>query len=327
VWNLENLEYKSFRLPEPFWYLYQTVKMCLEHFLVNGTKVVLSLKGIVLHYSFDSDTALITKVQGLILLVSLHATEDQFSVVSLKRSGIDDLEVDRNSTFTRNTHQLQTQKYCLNTGNKFTCSFSQYRQLPFSNAQIWFVKDDASVHAYQGQNSLILVEAKEGEEGGPWPYPDPFRPSSILFIDDRDQVAFHCSSYCISSMASLTGGLFYVKTDDGLFLCSSLQRSLDPSNALLYELVRSPGKFNCGDLSVVEIFGDKDFVVRTDDMTARVGIWCFDERWQPSWAPVRTFKDIPKKERVTVSDEGDVERSASYGYDSELDYVYSDDEL
>lgn len=90
VWNLENLEYKAFRLPEPFWYLYWTIEMYLELFLVHGTKVVLSLKGIVLQYSFDTDTALITEVQGLILLVSLHATEDQFSVVSLKGSGIDD---------------------------------------------------------------------------------------------------------------------------------------------------------------------------------------------------------------------------------------------
>lgn len=119
-------------------------------------------------------------------------------------------------------------------------------------------------------------------------------------------------------------GLVLRQPDAGLFLCSqSLQRSRDPSNALLYELVRSPGKFNWGNLSVADIFGDKDFVVRTDDKSARVGIWCFDERWQPSCFPVRTFKDIPKKERVTVSDEGHVERSASDGYDSELDYVYS----
>ncbi|KAF4760993.1 hypothetical protein N7455_000624 [Penicillium solitum] len=299
VWNMRNQQYKSFRIPS----------LRFGHHISIGSKVMLSYVDSVVHFCFDSGVTRSIKIGPFILLLSLHAEEDGFSVVCVRRKDGNNTQLWEYAGLSWETHHLQTQKFSVHD-NTFICIWEQYQELPFRHDELWGSKytlgdTTPKYRAYlrPGQSSTLLGNCTtEAYRRTLYPTDDPLRDevesgslSLSLEANDRITVHFHGPE---PNSRSPHVNLDYSTQGRGLIYC--FENSHLPGTTILHigfefsdpSLVRDAKacRFESSHRVVfpherfcTSAFGDGDFVIFPAD--GKIWIWCFDETWRPSGLP------------------------------------------
>ncbi|KAJ5142981.1 uncharacterized protein N7515_001768 [Penicillium bovifimosum] len=302
VWKWPTGEFKSFRIPSP----------SVTHHVAHGSKILLSFEhskdfSEVVHFCFDSglSRAVTVKNSVAILFVSLHASEDQFSLISACKTSGEPFDY-REQPLCREDHKLQVHKFSVHD-NEFVCSWTQDQDLPCGRHGWRLSKDRHGVDRecrHPSQSSRLLwsiyeytIDDSEDDEDDVFSYKPTAREySSVhLSLEANDHITVHCTyqaehSNFINAYLDRPGQgtelMFrYTKgTDDRKFqvhLGSEIltRSSASTTNVLSFNVKRwlfPPPIDDC-----TTIVADGDFLIfwyRYDDMY----IWCFDENWEPS---------------------------------------------
>ncbi|KAJ9483548.1 hypothetical protein VN97_g9846 [Penicillium thymicola] len=297
VWNMHNQQYKSFRIPS----------LRFGHYISIGSKVMLSYVDSVVHFCFDSGVTRSIQIGPLILLLSLHAEEDGFAVVCVRRKDGNNIQL-HEYTCTRlfwEAHHLQTRKFSVHE-NTFICIWEQYQELPFRHDELWATQGDTiptcRACLRPGQSSTVLGNNTTEDYRRTF-YPTDDSPrrdegkfgslSLSLEADDRIIVHFHAlQPHRRGPHVNLDyseGGLIYCFENSHSSGTTRLRIGFeysDPSlvrDAKAYRFESShsvvfPYKWSC-----TSALGDGDFVIFLAD--GKIWIWCFDETWRPSGLP------------------------------------------
>jgi hypothetical protein len=286
VWKISTNEYKYFRLP-------------LAHFIhhvSHGSKVLLSYEGSVVHFCFDSGMTRTVKTGMVILFVSLHPSEDQFSIISPCNTSGEEVELRREFPLRRNDHNLQAQKYSVHN-NELVCSWMQHQELPFHEDGWKLQRGPYDLTLYReclhpSQSSSLLWSHMHTSTGLDFH-------STHLSLEANDQISVHFTprekvSNATSAYLDHPGqgsGLVYRHESRvygqkfKLYIgseCSTRSYVSSDTNALQFNVKRKlnpPPIRDC-----YGVVGDRDFVLfysLHDD----IWIWCFDETWDPSGVP------------------------------------------
>ncbi|KAJ5400550.1 hypothetical protein N7465_011039 [Penicillium sp. CMV-2018d] len=297
VWNMRNQQHKSFRIPS----------LRFGHYISIGSKVMLSYADSVVHFCFDSGAARSIQIGPFILLLSLHAEEDRFSVVCVRRKDGNNMQLSEYGGLFWEEHHLQTQKFSVHD-NKFICIWEQYQELPFRPDDLWgpkytpgaIISKKYRACLQPGQSSALLGNcAVEAYRRTLYPTLGPPLQSGSLSLsleaDDRITVHFHAP---VLNTRSPHVNLDYSAQGRGLIYC--FENSHLPGTTILRigfefsdpSLVRDAKacRFESSHQVVfpherfcTSAFGDGDFVVFPAE--GKIWIWCFDETWRPSGLP------------------------------------------
>ncbi|KAJ5683153.1 hypothetical protein N7462_006318 [Penicillium macrosclerotiorum] len=278
VWNLDTKESASFRIPSAHY----------RHFLVNGSKVALSYRDYVVHWSFRSTVAHTVKTGSAIVVLALHPREDQFTVVRLSKNIITG---DSNTATTATTAdmdsldgalsidmcQLHTEKYSLDHDrSKFRSIFSLDQ--PFPGPEIckeWIKATWFEQEIYRGQSCAFL----ENWDGGG---ADQERSNLYLSLEgDQSEVAIHtlpAQFNKIGSMICPEKGILYAlakNREQYAILETKLQATPPTSHSCLW--YQHP-IVDVKDLEPCSwVFGDGEFILFLfyDDLE----IWAMNEAY------------------------------------------------
>ncbi|KAJ6124979.1 hypothetical protein N7471_012296 [Penicillium samsonianum] len=299
VWNMAKEQYKSFRIPS----------LQFAHYISIGSKVMLSYADSVVHFCFDSGVARSINIGPFILLLSVHAEEDGFSVVCVRRKNGNNIQPWKDGDLFWEEHHLQTQKFSVHD-NKFICIWEQYRELPFRHDELWGFQCDPedTTSPYKeclrpGQSSALLEYHTLETYRSRYPTDDPplrnkFEFGSLslsLEADDQITVHFHPNEL---DFRYPHANLDYSARGPGLIYCfgesrfstemelhigcefSELSHVRD-AKACRFKSMHTavfPANRSC-----TLVLGDGDFVLFPSG--DKIWIWCFNEAWLPSGIP------------------------------------------
>ncbi|CAI7643294.1 unnamed protein product [Penicillium viridicatum] len=301
VWNMHNQQHKSFRIPS----------LRFNHYISIGSKVMLSYADSVVHFCFDSGVARSIQTGPFILLLSLHAEEDRFSVVCVRGKDGNDIHPWEYAGLYQEDHYLQTQKFSVHD-NTFICIWEQYQELPFRPDELWgskytpgaIISKKYRACLQPGQSSALLGNCTtEAYRRTHYPtYDPPLRDevesgslSLSLEADDRITVHFHApepntrSPHVNLDYSAQGRGLIYCFENSHLSGTTILRVGFefsDPSLAPDAKACRFESSHRVvfpHERVCTSAFGDGDFVVFPAD--GKIWIWCFDETWRPSGLP------------------------------------------
>ncbi|OQE39295.1 hypothetical protein PENCOP_c007G07105 [Penicillium coprophilum] len=282
VWHMSTEQYKSFRIPS----------LQFTHYISIGSKVVLGYTDSVVHFCFDFGVARFVKLVPFILLLSVHAEEDAFTVVSARREYGDNTQPWENGALFSDEHHLMIHKFSVHE-NTFICTSERYRELPFISEDAWELqREPEDTKPYReclrpGQSSILLVNSLMVS------YSDTL--SLSLEADDQITVHFHTPELGFKNRhtnldySARGPGLYYSLVDLGIStktqLCIGCEFP-EPTHALDTKgrqftpryIVDFPPNRTCN-----SVLGDRDFVIFPSD--DKIWIWCFDEEWLPSGVP------------------------------------------
>lgn len=271
---------------------------------------MLSYADSVVHFCFDSGVARSIKIGPFILLLSLHAEEDAFSVVCVRGKDGNNIQIWEYAGLFWEAHHLQTQKFSIHN-NTFICIWEQYQELPFRHDELWGTKytPGDTIPKYRaclrpGQSSTLLGNCTtEAYRRTLYPTDDPPLRDEVesgslslsLEADDRITVHFHPPE---PNSRSPHVNLDYSAQGRGLIYCFE---NSQPSGTTILRIgfefsdhshVRDAKacRFESSHTVVfpherfcTSAFGDGDFVIFPAD--GKIWIWCFDEIWRPSGLP------------------------------------------
>ncbi|KAJ5571916.1 hypothetical protein N7535_005576 [Penicillium sp. DV-2018c] len=272
VWRRSTDEYKYFRIPSTHF----------VHHVSHGSKVLLGYGGSVVHFCFDSGLTRTVETGMVILFVSLHPSEDRFSIISARNTSGNEFGLQEG-------HNVQVQKFSVHD-DEFVCSWTQQRKIP-CREKVWTLRrhNDQTPQReclHPSQSSSLL-----------WP------PISNLYtmhlsLEVNDQITVHFNSQqsdhatnahldrpgqgsgLMCRMESGTSG----ELDTMLYIGheSSIRPSvISETNAVQFDAMHQMYLRLEGDRS--EVVGDGDFLLfysSHDDLE----VWCFDKTWDPSRA-------------------------------------------
>ncbi|KAJ5207064.1 hypothetical protein N7472_003512 [Penicillium cf. griseofulvum] len=283
VWNMPKEQYKSFRIPS----------LQFTHYISIGSKVMLSYVDSVVHFCFDSGVARSVRIGLFILLLSVHAEDDAFTVFSICRKDGDNIELPRDGVLCSDEHHLKTQRFSVHE-NQFIRSWEQYRELPFGDGSLWQIQsepEDPPVlkkSLRPGQSSALLSNSYGM---------DAPCDSISLSLEADDQVTVHFHSVEVDSK-NKHANLDYSARGPGLSYCFEDYAISEKTRLCIgrefpelsdvfdakgcrFQSTRTVDFPNNRPSS--SILGDGDFVILPDD--DKIWIWCFDEAWLPFGIP------------------------------------------
>lgn len=279
---------------------------------------MLSYADSVVHFCFDSGVARSINIGPFILLLSVHAEQDGFSVVCVRRKNGDNIQPWKDGDLFWEEHHLQTQRFSVHD-NKFICIWEQYQELPFRHDELWGFQceqeDTPSPYRESlrpGQSSTLL-EHRDNEASRAyrsryptddplidewWAYCEYSSLSLSLEADDQITVHFHPKEL---DFRYAHANLDYSARGPGLIYClKDMENSAYLKNATLCIGRESSELLHVRDAKAcrfeylhetlfprerwcISVWGDGDFVIfPVDD---QIWIWCFDEAWLPSGIP------------------------------------------
>ncbi|KAJ5228586.1 hypothetical protein N7489_009294 [Penicillium chrysogenum] len=299
VWNMPKEQYKSFRIPS----------LQFVHCVSIGSKIMLSYADSVVHFCFESGIARYIKIGPFILLLSVHAEEDGFSVVCARRKNGDNIQPWQDGYLHWEEHHLQTQKFSVHD-TRFVCIWEQYHELPFRHDEYWGFqcKQEKATRPYRvcpGQSSTLLEYCTDGygasisryRTDDPYPRYDFEHGSFSLSLEADDLITVYFRPEELDFRYP-HANLDYSARGPGLIYCfedhpfstkmklrigrESPEVSYGPgTRACRFEslrTVRFPDNRSC-----TSVLGDGDFVLFPSG--DKIWIWCFDEAWLPSGIP------------------------------------------
>jgi hypothetical protein len=272
-------QYKSFRIPS----------LQFAHYISIGSKVVLSYEDTVVHFCFDSGVARSVRIGPFILLLSVHAEEDAFTVFSLRRKDRDHIEQSKDAQLRSDEHHLKAQKFSV-LENKFIRSWVRYRELPFRDGSLWQIRakpgDPQALNKRlrPGQSSALLSNSHGMNR----------RLDSISLsheADDQITVHFHpvemdrMTQHVDLDYSAGGPGLSYYFEDSyalgeaRLCIGREIPELTDVIDAKGYRFQHTRTVDFPNDWPPMSISGDGDFVLMPEH--EKIWIWCFDEAWIP----------------------------------------------
>ncbi|KAJ5605033.1 hypothetical protein N7510_010187 [Penicillium lagena] len=256
VWNLDSHEEKSFRLPSTG---------PTDHFLINGTKVVVSFESFLVHWCFNSEVTRQVDTGCKVQLVALHAPKDQITVATLEKKNFG-VKFDQTSDL-----QLHVQKFSVNDSGAVCRVLSRRQNISLGKHFVMrYVNHGAMAFGgYQSTTFFEYVNEETDQEGSCFFSLEP--DENMIRFDLLPNTLYSFQVFPVSNY------LAYSRSFETEGIC------------ILKSILWKPGvhRYSVRDLEPPKegctMCADGDFVVFVGQNGLQ--IWAFDERWVPPKAP------------------------------------------
>ncbi|KAJ5731074.1 uncharacterized protein N7483_005582 [Penicillium malachiteum] len=253
IWDLRTQEHREFRLSS----------LNFTHFLIHGHKVVIGYRAYLIHWGWDSGIARTIPVKTRAVLVALHPTEDQFTIL---RVG-EEVYYGSSTVIAGKNCQMYAEQYVLDDSNQFHCQESQDQRFPFVDSEELYDAHEAQ-EIYEGQSST-LISKKGNELHG--------HRMSLYFSLEGNQVITHTLPPLlpITNVVCMGPNVTYAAIKDVdimMIFNTTYKKPPNPSSKIMRECHHAV----LGDTPAYKccwLFGDSEFLVMAN--LQQVEIWRF----------------------------------------------------